>query len=217
MTFSEVHCLPKIPRPPYVNRGNPMELYDEEQFHARYRFTKNAVRQLLAMLPLQESGTTEDSLHGDLVRIPQSTVCRAAGKVTLLIAKHLCSMLVRFPQPAGFPKVMTHTEGLCLFRLFATKLPSRYTYPPCASPPPSPHQPAAAAIVAPREAQNSAAAHDPYPRFLSPSNLYRGTWIEIHKQDDAKHESNISKKPQESGSCTGTHLRLRPLRAFERE
>ncbi|KAH7946951.1 hypothetical protein HPB52_006220 [Rhipicephalus sanguineus] len=128
VAFSEVHCLPKIPRPALRDRGNPMELYDEEQFHARYRFTKNAVRQLLAMLPLQESGDnrgqpvppmlhllmalrcygagTFQTVMGDLVRIPQSTVCRAAGKVTLLIAKHLCSMLVRFPQPAGFPKVM---------------------------------------------------------------------------------------------------------------
>ncbi|KAH7976921.1 hypothetical protein HPB52_021498 [Rhipicephalus sanguineus] len=87
-----------------------------------YRFTKNAVRQLLAMLPLQESGDnrgqplhpmlqllialrfygagTFQTVTGDLVRIPQSTVYRAVGKVTLLIAKHLYSMLVRFPQPA---------------------------------------------------------------------------------------------------------------------
>ncbi|KAH7983505.1 hypothetical protein HPB52_012380 [Rhipicephalus sanguineus] len=107
--------------------GNLMELYDEERFHARYRFTKNAVRQLLAMLPLQESGDNRgqpvptfiepvppmlrytdgaQTVTGDLVRIPQSTVCRAVGKVTLLIAKHFHSMLVRFPQPAGFPKVM---------------------------------------------------------------------------------------------------------------
>ncbi|KAH7948444.1 hypothetical protein HPB52_022708 [Rhipicephalus sanguineus] len=56
VAFSKVHCLPKIPRPALRDRGNPMELYDEEQLHARYRFTKNAVRQLLAMLPLQESG-----------------------------------------------------------------------------------------------------------------------------------------------------------------
>ncbi|KAH7973208.1 hypothetical protein HPB52_022924 [Rhipicephalus sanguineus] len=112
-----------------------MELYDEERFDASYRFTKNAVRQLLAMLPLQESGDnrgqpvptfiepvppmlrllmalrfygadTFQTVTGDLVRIPQSTVCRAVGKVTLLTAKHFHSMLVRFPQPAGFPKVM---------------------------------------------------------------------------------------------------------------
>ncbi|KAH7968022.1 hypothetical protein HPB52_005341 [Rhipicephalus sanguineus] len=49
---------------------------------------------------------TLQTVTGDLVRIPQSTVCRAVGKVTLLIAKHLYSMLVRFPQAAGFPKVM---------------------------------------------------------------------------------------------------------------
>ncbi|KAH7984549.1 hypothetical protein HPB52_022247 [Rhipicephalus sanguineus] len=87
----EVHCLPKIPRPALRDRGNPMELYDKEQFHARYRFTKNAVRQ-----PLQESGDnrgqpvppilhllmalrfygagTFPTVTGDLDRIPQSTV-----------------------------------------------------------------------------------------------------------------------------------------------
>ncbi|KAH7947939.1 hypothetical protein HPB52_017160 [Rhipicephalus sanguineus] len=96
VAFSEVHCLPKIPRPALRDRGNPMELYDEEQFHARCRFTKNAVRQLLAMLPLQESGDnrgqpvppmlhllmalrfygagTFQTVTGDLVHIPQSTV-----------------------------------------------------------------------------------------------------------------------------------------------
>ncbi|KAH7961207.1 hypothetical protein HPB52_005481 [Rhipicephalus sanguineus] len=58
VAFSEVHCLPRIPRPALRDRGNPMELYDEEQFHARYRFTKNAVRQLRS----KKAGTTEDSL-----------------------------------------------------------------------------------------------------------------------------------------------------------
>ncbi|KAH6919395.1 hypothetical protein HPB50_029617 [Hyalomma asiaticum] len=51
----------------------------------------------------------------------------------------------------------------------------------------------------------------------STSNLCRGTGIETPEQDDAKHERDISKKPHESGSCTRTHLRLRPARAFERE
>nr|XP_037288690.1 LOW QUALITY PROTEIN: putative nuclease HARBI1 [Rhipicephalus microplus] len=105
-----------------------MELYDEERFHARYRFTKHAVRQLLSMLPLQESGDnrgqpvppmlqllmalrfygagTFQTVTGDLVRIPLSTVGRAVGKVTMLIAKHLYSILVRFPQPAEFQQVM---------------------------------------------------------------------------------------------------------------
>ncbi|KAH7986543.1 hypothetical protein HPB52_024883 [Rhipicephalus sanguineus] len=120
VAFSEVHCLPKIPRPALRDLANPMELYDKEQFHARYWFTKNAVWQLLAMLALQESGDnrgqpvppmllllmalrfygagTFQTVTGDLVRIPQSTVCRTVGKVTLLV--------VRFPQPAGFPKAM---------------------------------------------------------------------------------------------------------------
>ncbi|KAH7982300.1 hypothetical protein HPB52_003833 [Rhipicephalus sanguineus] len=113
--ISEVLCLPKIRRPALRDRGNPMELYDEEHFHARYRFTKNAVRQLLAMLPLQESGDnrgqhvppmlqllmalrfygagTFQTVTGDLVRILQSTVCRAVGKVTLRKAR--CSFLTK--------------------------------------------------------------------------------------------------------------------------
>ncbi|KAL1434643.1 hypothetical protein MTO96_011507 [Rhipicephalus appendiculatus] len=90
-----------------------MELYDEEQFHARYRFTKHAMRELLAMLPLRSlmalrfyGAGTFQTVTGDLVGIPQSTVCRAFGKVTLLIAKHLHSMMVRIPQSAEFHKVM---------------------------------------------------------------------------------------------------------------
>nr|XP_054921070.1 putative nuclease HARBI1 [Dermacentor andersoni]XP_054921071.1 putative nuclease HARBI1 [Dermacentor andersoni]XP_054921072.1 putative nuclease HARBI1 [Dermacentor andersoni] len=126
--FSEAHSLPRIPRPALRDRGNPMELYDDQQFLGRYRFTKNAVRQLLAMVPIRESGDnrgqpvppmlqllmalrfygagTFQTVTGDLARIPQSTVCRAVGKMTLLIAKHLRPMLVRFPQSARLPKVM---------------------------------------------------------------------------------------------------------------
>nr|XP_037273588.1 LOW QUALITY PROTEIN: putative nuclease HARBI1 [Rhipicephalus microplus] len=128
VVFSVTHYLPKISQPALRDRGDPMELYDEEQFHARYRFTKHAVRQLLSMLPLQKSrdnrgqpvppmlqllmalrfngAGTFQTVTGDLVRIPQSTVCRAVGKVTMLIAKHLYSILVRFPHPAEFQQVM---------------------------------------------------------------------------------------------------------------
>ncbi|KAH7957520.1 hypothetical protein HPB52_019718 [Rhipicephalus sanguineus] len=58
---------------------------------------------------------TFQTVTGDLVRIPQSTVCRAVGKVTLLIAKHFHSTLVRFPQPAGFPKIMRDFYELAEF------------------------------------------------------------------------------------------------------
>ncbi|KAH7955547.1 hypothetical protein HPB52_001243 [Rhipicephalus sanguineus] len=91
-------ALAEIPRPALRYRGNPMELYDEEQFHARYRFTKNAVRQLLAMLPLQESG---DNNRGQPV----------PPMLQLLIANHLYSILVRFPRPAGFRKSAQQTTA----------------------------------------------------------------------------------------------------------
>ncbi|XP_037515169.1 uncharacterized protein LOC119391562 [Rhipicephalus sanguineus] len=128
VAFSEVHCLLKILRPALHDRGNPMELYDEEQFHACYRFTKSAVQQLKAMLLLQESrddrgqpvppmlqlqmalrfygAGTFQTATAVQVRILQSTVCRAVGKVTLLIAEHLNLLLVRFPQSARFPEVL---------------------------------------------------------------------------------------------------------------
>ncbi|XP_070387011.1 uncharacterized protein [Dermacentor albipictus] len=46
------------------------------------------------------------AVTGHLVHIIQSTVYRAVGKVTVLIAKHLRPMLVRFSLSARFPKVM---------------------------------------------------------------------------------------------------------------
>nr|XP_037286104.1 putative nuclease HARBI1 [Rhipicephalus microplus] len=122
--FLEAHCLPKIPRPALRDRGNPMELYNEVHFHARYLFTKHAVQQLLSTLPLQESrdnrglpvppmlqllmalrfygAGTFQTVTEDLVHILQSTVCRAVGKVTTQISKHLYFIMVHFP-PAGAP------------------------------------------------------------------------------------------------------------------
>ncbi|XP_050042808.1 putative nuclease HARBI1 [Dermacentor andersoni] len=61
--------------------------------------------QLLIALMYYGAGTFQ-TVTGDPVHIPQSTVCRAVGKMTLLIAKHLRPMLVRFPQSARLPKVM---------------------------------------------------------------------------------------------------------------
>nr|XP_037292085.1 putative nuclease HARBI1 [Rhipicephalus microplus] len=62
-------------------------------------------KRLLMALRFYDAGTFQ-TVTGDLVHIPQSTVCRAVGKVTTLIAKHLYFILMRFPQPPEFQQVM---------------------------------------------------------------------------------------------------------------
>ncbi|KAG0436451.1 hypothetical protein HPB47_017942 [Ixodes persulcatus] len=55
LIFGNVYALPRVPRPSVRDRENPMERYNDGQFLARYRVTKETVRELLAMLPLQAS------------------------------------------------------------------------------------------------------------------------------------------------------------------
>ncbi|KAH7940689.1 hypothetical protein HPB49_003554 [Dermacentor silvarum] len=96
-----------------------MEVYDDDEFITRYRFTKQTVRELLAFLPLETSGDnrglpltpllqllvalrfygagTFQIVSGDLVNVSQPTVCRTVKKVTRLIARHLFRAVVRFP------------------------------------------------------------------------------------------------------------------------
>lgn len=128
VVFGDVYSLPKVPRPLLCDRENPMEVFNDEQFLARYRFTKDTVRELLSMLPLQDSrdnrglpltpmlqllvtlrfygAGTFQVVTGDLVHISQPTACRAIGRVTRLIASHLFRELVHFPDASDFTTVM---------------------------------------------------------------------------------------------------------------
>ncbi|KAG0426058.1 hypothetical protein HPB47_026812 [Ixodes persulcatus] len=57
LVFGVMYPLgPSVPRRNLSDRLNPMELYSDRQFLARYRFTKATVRELLTLLPLQQSG-----------------------------------------------------------------------------------------------------------------------------------------------------------------
>ncbi|CAN7945794.1 unnamed protein product, partial [Ixodes hexagonus] len=137
VAFGDVYSLPRVPRPSLCDRENPMELYNDGQFLARYRFTKNTVREVLAMLPLQASSDnrglpltpmlqllvtlrfygagTFQVVTGDLVHVSQPTVCRAVGIVTRLIARHLFQQLVCFPDASQFGTVMCEFYELARF------------------------------------------------------------------------------------------------------
>ncbi|KAM7302356.1 putative nuclease HARBI1 [Ixodes scapularis] len=105
-----------------------MELYSDRQFLARYRFTKTTVRELLTLLPLQQTGDnrglpltpllqllvtlrfygagTFQMVAGDLVHVSQPTVCRTVRTVTTLIARVLFRRLVHFPAASEYHGVM---------------------------------------------------------------------------------------------------------------
>lgn len=105
-----------------------MELYEDDIFCARYRFTKETVRDLLAFLPIGANDAnrgqalppmlqllvtlrfygagTFQIVAGDLVNGSQPTVCRTIKKVTLLIARNLFRVVVRFPGASKLSSVM---------------------------------------------------------------------------------------------------------------
>ncbi|CAN7939195.1 unnamed protein product [Ixodes hexagonus] len=115
----EVYPLPDIVRPPPRSRQNPMEVYNDREFSARYRFSKTTVRELVCRLSLQPStddrgkplspllqvlvalrfygAGTFQTVTGDLVNVSQPTVCRVVGRVTDLIAEELFPKVVDFP------------------------------------------------------------------------------------------------------------------------
>lgn len=100
-----------------------MEMYNDREFSARFRFAKTTVRELLCTLSLQPSWDDRgkpltpllqllvalrfygagafQTVTGDLVNVSQPTVCRVVGKVTDLIARELFPKLVKFPGEAG--------------------------------------------------------------------------------------------------------------------
>ncbi|XP_064489103.1 putative nuclease HARBI1 [Ornithodoros turicata] len=105
-----------------------MEAYNDAQFLVRYRFTKQTVRELLAMVPLHASSDnrglplppmlqllitlrfygsgTFQVVAGDLVNVSQPTVFRTVDAVTRLIARHLFRDLVHFPSASEYSEVM---------------------------------------------------------------------------------------------------------------
>ncbi|XP_037558237.1 putative nuclease HARBI1, partial [Dermacentor silvarum] len=105
-----------------------MELYNNQQFLLRYRFSKETARELQLLLPLEASGNSRglplspmlqlllalryygagsfQIVTGDLINVSQPTVCRAVDKVTRLIARHLFRKLVHFPELSQFASVM---------------------------------------------------------------------------------------------------------------
>ncbi|CAN7980919.1 unnamed protein product [Ixodes pacificus] len=119
----DAYPTPAILRPPPRDRRNPMEMYNDREFSARFRFAKTTVRELLCTLSLQPSWDDRgkpltpllqllvalrfygagafQTVTGDLVNVSQPTVCRVVGRVTDLIARELFPKLVKFPDKAG--------------------------------------------------------------------------------------------------------------------
>ncbi|XP_070385772.1 putative nuclease HARBI1 [Dermacentor albipictus] len=128
VVFADAFYMQTVPRPRMRDRLNPMEVYDDEEFITRYRFTKQTVRELLAFVPLEASGDnrgypltpmqqllvalrfygagTFQIVSGDLVSVSQPTMCRTVKRVTRLLAKHLFRAVVRFPDASQLSGVM---------------------------------------------------------------------------------------------------------------
>ncbi|KAH7937382.1 hypothetical protein HPB49_011306 [Dermacentor silvarum] len=124
IVFGAVYALPRVPRRLLRDRENLMELYNNQQFLLRYRFSKETVRELQLLLPLEASGNSRglplspmlqlllalrfygagsfQIVTGDLINVSQPTVCGAVDKVTRLIARHLFRKLVHFPELSQF-------------------------------------------------------------------------------------------------------------------
>ncbi|KAG0422548.1 hypothetical protein HPB47_001635 [Ixodes persulcatus] len=113
----------RVARRRFRDRLNPMELFSDREFLARYRFSKATVASLLEMLPLEASASnrglpvppmlqllialrfygagTFQVVTGDLVNVSQPTVCRVVRRVLQLIANTLFRRIVKFPDSAA--------------------------------------------------------------------------------------------------------------------
>ncbi|KAH7949752.1 hypothetical protein HPB49_015069 [Dermacentor silvarum] len=86
--FSYASPPRRVPR----DRLNPMEVYDESTSDGRFRVSKSAVQQLLAILPLRDNTDgpgTFQIVTGDLVNVSQPTVSRVIERVSIMIARTL--------------------------------------------------------------------------------------------------------------------------------
>ncbi|KAH7985140.1 hypothetical protein HPB49_026584 [Dermacentor silvarum] len=110
------------------DRQNPMEFYSDQEFLARYRFSKATVLELLTMLPLHQNTDGRDCpvppllqllvtlrfygagtfqiVSGDLVNVSQPTVSRVVTRVSKMIAATLFPALVKFPDAGKMHEVM---------------------------------------------------------------------------------------------------------------
>ncbi|XP_050028688.1 putative nuclease HARBI1 [Dermacentor andersoni] len=110
------------------DRQNPMEVFNDQEFLARYRFSKAAVLELLSMLPLHQNtdgrgcpvplllqllvtlrfdgAGTFQVVSGDLVNVSQPTVSRVFTRVSTMIAGTLFPALVKFPDTEKMHEVM---------------------------------------------------------------------------------------------------------------
>lgn len=130
---NEINAYALAHKPPRVvrDRGNPMEEYNDVDFLRRYRFSKRAVQQLLAKLPLRENtdargcplppllqllvalrfygAGTFQVVTGDLVNVSQPTVSRVVTRLSMMIAATLYPALCKLP---------TATEAFGVMRQF---------------------------------------------------------------------------------------------------
>ncbi|KAM7290344.1 putative nuclease HARBI1 [Ixodes scapularis] len=127
-----------VPRRRLRDRLNPLEVFNDREFLARYRFTKATVASLLESLSLEECASnrglpvppmlqllialrfygagTFQVVTGDLVAVSQPTVCRVVERVSRLIAGTLFRRLVKFPSTAtDFDRVMLEFYALKKF------------------------------------------------------------------------------------------------------
>ncbi|XP_065290566.1 putative nuclease HARBI1 [Dermacentor albipictus] len=110
------------------DRQNPMEVFNDVEFLARYRFSKAAVLELLSVLPLHQNtdgrgcpvppllqllvtlrfygAGTFQVVSGDLVNVSQPTVSRVVTRVSTMIAGTLFPALVKFPDTGKMHEVM---------------------------------------------------------------------------------------------------------------
>ncbi|KAK8766863.1 hypothetical protein V5799_006354 [Amblyomma americanum] len=127
----------RAPRPVLRDRQNPMDIYNDAEFLSRYRFSKQAVLELLGRLPLR-ANTDERGLPvppllqllvalrfygagtfqivtGDLVNVSQPTVSRIIARISHMIAETLFAELVKFPSAAEAPGVMEEFYAVAKF------------------------------------------------------------------------------------------------------
>lgn len=113
---------------------NPLERYTNEEFHSRFRFSKDAVGQLytkvhpsiaqrqhavppmiqlLITLRFYATGHFQTS-DGDLIHCHQSTVCRVIKRITAVIAS-MHNDLIKFPTPGELPAVKQKFHSIANF------------------------------------------------------------------------------------------------------